>query len=160
MTNDEFDRTARLWLEDGPTVMSDNALRSAFDEIHVTRQRRSWWPARRISSMNPAFRLAAARARSSWPWSSVSASCPGGGFSGGLGGPPPPPDAHSTATRRSPSPLTVGDPARPWPAGTYVTADPFLARVTFTLPGGWEGNMGGPYLVDLGQALRSAGRGA
>ena len=36
-------------------------------------------------------------------------------------------------------------------AGAYVTGDPFLARVTFTLPGGWEGNMGGPYFVDLGQ---------
>jgi hypothetical protein len=52
MTENDFDRTARLWLEDGPTVMSDRALLAALDEIHVTRQRRAWWPARRQPDMN------------------------------------------------------------------------------------------------------------
>ena len=36
--------------------------------------------------------------------------------------------------------------------GTYVTNDPFLARVTFTVPDGWAGNIGGPYAVFLGDA--------
>ena len=52
MTENDFDRTARLWLEDGPTVLSDRALLAALDEIHVTRQRRAWWPARRQPDMN------------------------------------------------------------------------------------------------------------
>ena len=44
--------------------------------------------------------------------------------------------------------MNVIGPLQP---GTHVTADPFLARVTFTVPAGWEGIMGGPYLVDLGK---------
>ena len=48
MTENDFDRTARAWLEDGPTVMSDRALHAALDEIHVTRQRRARWPAWRF----------------------------------------------------------------------------------------------------------------
>ena len=47
MNENEFDRTARAWLDDGPTRMSDRALLSALEEIHTTRQRRDWWPARR-----------------------------------------------------------------------------------------------------------------
>ena len=73
---------------------------------------------------------------------------PGGGFSGGLGGPPPTPSPVPTPV---PSSLTEGDLA-PLPAGTYVTDEPFGARVTFTIPDGWEGNMAGPYLVNLGPA--------
>ena len=41
--------------------------------------------------------------------------------------------------------------------GTYVAADPFLLRVTFTVPAGWHGKIGGPYAVFLQQA---AGPGA
>ena len=35
--------------------------------------------------------------------------------------------------------------------GTYVAADPFLLQVTFTVPAGWQGAIGGPYLVILDQ---------
>ena len=52
MTETEFDQTARLWLEGGPTALSDRALQAALDEIHVTRQRRAWGPARRQPDMN------------------------------------------------------------------------------------------------------------
>ena len=45
----------------------------------------------------------------------------------------------------------------PLEPGTYVTADPFLVRVTFTVPAGWEGNIGGPYVVVLD---RASGQGA
>ena len=41
MNENEFDRTARAWLDDGPTQMSDRAVLSALEEIHTTRQRRS-----------------------------------------------------------------------------------------------------------------------
>ena len=59
MTDNEFDRAARAWLDDGPDQISDRAVRSALDQIHVTRQRRAWWPARRFSSMGNPLRLVA-----------------------------------------------------------------------------------------------------
>ena len=36
MNENEFDLTARAWLDDGPTRMSDHALLSALEEIHTT----------------------------------------------------------------------------------------------------------------------------
>lgn len=45
MNENEFDRAARSWLDDGPTRMSDRALASALQEIHTTRQRRAMRPA-------------------------------------------------------------------------------------------------------------------
>ncbi len=59
MSMDDFDRTTRLFLELGPTAMPDRGLQAALDEIHVTRQRRAPWPARRFSSMPNIMRLAA-----------------------------------------------------------------------------------------------------
>jgi hypothetical protein len=60
MNENEFDRTARAWLDDGPTRMSDRAVLSALEEIHTTRQRRAWWPARRATSVNIYARAAIA----------------------------------------------------------------------------------------------------
>ena len=60
MTENDFDRTARLWLEDGPIVLSDRALLAALDEIHVTRQHRSARPVRRFVAMNSYAKLAIA----------------------------------------------------------------------------------------------------
>ncbi len=60
MNENEFDRTARAWLDDGPTRMSDRALLSALEEIHTTRQRRAWWPARRATPVNIFVRAAIA----------------------------------------------------------------------------------------------------
>ena len=60
MNENEFDRTARAWLEDGPTRMSDRAVLSALEEIHTTRQRRAWWPARRTPPVNIFVRAAIA----------------------------------------------------------------------------------------------------
>ena len=51
MNENEFDRSARAWLDDGPTRMSDRALLSALEEIHTTRQRRAAWPAWRTSAV-------------------------------------------------------------------------------------------------------------
>ena len=62
------------------------------------------------------------------------------------GGPGPIPSPIPT-----PMALTMGTLSQLQP-GTYITANPFLARVTFTVPADWEGIMGGPYLVDLGKA--------
>lgn len=54
----------------------------------------------------------------------------------------------------SPSPraLDVGQQG-PLKSGTYVTASPFLARVTFSAPPGWYASMGGPYAVFLDPSL-------
>ena len=60
MNENEFDRTARAWLEDGPTRMSDRAVLSALEEIHTTRQRRAWWPVRRATPVNIFVRAAIA----------------------------------------------------------------------------------------------------
>ena len=60
MNENEFDRTARAWLDDGPNRMSDRALLSALEEIHMTRQRRAWWPARRATPVNLYARAAIA----------------------------------------------------------------------------------------------------
>ncbi len=150
MTDSEFERTARAWLDDGPDQISDRAVQSALDQIHVTRQRRSRWPARRFPSMGNPLRLVAGLAAVVLASVIGLSLLPGGGFGGGLVGPPPSPTPTPLPTPIA-SPLTVGDPAT-LAAGTYVTDDPFLARVTFTLPDGWEGNMGGPYLMNLGQA--------
>ena len=60
MNEREFDRTARAWLHDGPTRMSDRAVLSALAEIHKTRQRRAWLPARRATPMSIYLRAAIA----------------------------------------------------------------------------------------------------
>ncbi len=43
MNENEFDATARAWLEDGPTRMPERGLVAALEEIHTTRQRRAMW---------------------------------------------------------------------------------------------------------------------
>jgi hypothetical protein len=60
MNENEFDRTARAWLDEGPTRMSDRAVLSTLEEIHTTRQRRAWWPARRATPVNIFVRSAIA----------------------------------------------------------------------------------------------------
>jgi hypothetical protein len=54
----------------------------------------------------------------------------------------------------SPSPISgaraLGEgPQGPLDPGTYVTASPFLTRVTFSLPAHWFADIGGPYAVFL-----------
>ena len=60
MNDNDFDQTARAWLEDGPTRMSDRALLSALEEIHTTRQRRAMWPAWRATPVSLFARVASA----------------------------------------------------------------------------------------------------
>ena len=141
MTDNEFDRTARAWLEDGPNLMSDRALQFALDEIHNTGQRRVFWPARRQSRMSTTIRIAAVAG-------AILIAVVGFGLLSSGGGPGPIPSPTPT-----PMALNMGTLRRLQP-GTYVTAHPFLAQVTFTVPAGWEGTMGGPYLVDLGKAAQ------
>jgi hypothetical protein len=130
MTENEFDRTARLWLEDGPTELSDRALQAAFDDIHVTRQRRPWSPARGSTSMNNIMKVAVA--------ATVVIVVAIAGINlipaSGPGGPPATPSPSP-----SPSPAAFEGQVRgELEPGTYVLryVQPF--RITFTVPAGWE----------------------
>jgi hypothetical protein len=141
MTDNDFDRTARLWLQEGPSQLADRVLETALDEIHVTRQRRVWWPARRFPPMVNVMRLAALAAVLVVAVAGVNLLLPGDGGPGGqLASPAPFPIPRGA--------LLVGDPV-PLEPGTYVTAGPFLVRAYLTVPPGWDGHLGGPYAAYL-----------
>ena len=59
-TNRDFDRIAGAWLAEGPSELADRVLDAAFDEIHLTAQRRRWSAPWRTPTMNPRLRLVAA----------------------------------------------------------------------------------------------------
>jgi len=137
MSKNDFDRTARTWLQDGPSQLSDRVLQAALDEIHVTRQRRLWWQARRFRSMGNAFRLAASAT------AIVVAAAVGINLlpGGGPGGPQP-----TAVPSTSPVPVVSASPA-PQPKGSlapgdyslsYAPDDPVQARLT--LADGWVGD--------------------
>ena len=51
-------------------------------------------------------------------------------------------------------PRALGEgPQGPLDPGTYVTASPFLTRVTFSLPAQWFADIGGPYAVFLDPSM-------
>ncbi len=62
MTDNDFDRTAQAWLEDGPAELSNRVLQAALDEVRVTRQRRASWPARTFRPMQTPIRSVVAAA--------------------------------------------------------------------------------------------------
>jgi len=156
-------RIVRSWLEEGRTALPDHILDAVLDRVPTTPQRRPLWLARRASNVSTPVRFMAAAAAIVVA-SVVGISILAGGRTsdGGIGGvvptqtpvmtPAPTPTPSSTA-RPSPSPLSVvvSETYGPLVAGaTYVTPDPFPVRVSFTAPGGWQGNVGGPYAVFLG----------
>lgn len=55
-------RTVLSWLREDAHENAERVLLRALDEVETTPQRRSWWPARRISSMNSAYKIAVASA--------------------------------------------------------------------------------------------------
>ena len=62
----------------------------------------------------------------------------------------PTPASSSTAAPSPSSGLGVLDGAQTrLVTGTYLAADPFLLRATFTVPQGWEGWLAGPYAIFL-----------
>ncbi len=145
MSDREFDRIARRWLEDGPTSMPTDALQAALDAVHVTRQRRAWWPAGRARTMGSTIRyLVGATA--------VVIAVVIGIYllplGAGIGGRAPTPTPLPTA---SPIPLPAGEGPMPLAqaGGTYLTGEPFPIAITVTAPAGWAGNIGGPYAAYL-----------
>jgi hypothetical protein len=147
MTENDFDRTSRLWLEDGPTALSDRVLQAALDEIHVTRQRRPWWPARRDFDMNSTIRLAIGAAAVVVAGVIGINFLPGG--SGAGGGP-----AATSTPAPTPTPTPIALPVHPQALlvpelGVYLAGAPFPIPVTITVPAGWVGKVGGEYAAYL-----------
>jgi len=158
MTENDFDRTARLWLEDGPTVMSDRVLQAALDEVHVTRQRRAWWPARRVFDLKSTIRLAIGAAAVAVAALIGITFLPSGS---GIGsGPAATPTPAPTPTP-TPIPLPLYPQALAVPVlGTYLAGDPFTIPVTMTVPSGWVGKVGGLYAAYLDKASDDGNGGA
>lgn len=61
-TDRETTRIVRSWLEDGATALPDRVLDAVLDELPMTPQRRSWWPARRLSTVNTIIKFGLAAA--------------------------------------------------------------------------------------------------
>jgi len=130
-TDRDTTRIVRSWLEEGATALPDRVLDAVLDQVPATRQRRSWWPARRAFEMNVSVRLALAAA------AVVIVAFAGFRFltpNQQVGGPPtsPPsaaPSASPIPTVRPATPLGAdGTPAN---VGTYRPA--FEPSFTFTI---------------------------
>ena len=139
---DDFDGLARAWLGEGPSTMADAAVQAALDEVHVTRQRRPWWPVWRLNPMENTSRL----------WIVAAAAILIGvvgvavltrGSSPHVGNPATP----------VPSPIPI--PSGPLQPGTYLLpTDSFVpARVTVTVPEGWRNDGWALYRPDSVMAL-------
>jgi hypothetical protein len=150
-TDRDVTRIVQSWLEEGVTALPDRVLDAVLDQVPATRQRRSWWPARRLLNMNTRLRIVAALAAVVVVALIAINFAPKATSVGG-----PPATASPTAKPApTPSPIalpfnTLGTPYSLNP-GIYVGADPFPLSVTFTVPAGWEGNVGGPYAIYLDQ---------
>jgi hypothetical protein len=122
MTDNDFDRTARAWLEDGPAELPDRVLRAALDEIHVTRQHRTWRSMRRAQQMNNPIRIWVAAAAAVVVIALVGISLmPKSGSVGGPGLTPAPTLTAGPTATATPSPSLAGA-AAPSPAPSSTAA--------------------------------------
>jgi hypothetical protein len=150
MNESDFRRTARAWLDEGPTRMDDRGVQDVLDRIHVIPQRRAWWPAQRFPAMTNLFRIAAGVTAIAALIVALVALNP---QPSGPGAEEPTP----SPTPSGPLPtIPIGETSFSLAAGTYRAADPFPKRVTVTLPDGWDGNVGGPYAIWLSRNAPNA----
>jgi hypothetical protein len=150
----DLDHVLGKYFEDGPTELPDRSYDDVRTAIEITKQRVVFGPWR-FQNMSLVARIASLSAM-------VLALTLAGVYLVprplSVGGPAVTPSPIVTPTLTpsvSPLPVPEGEGGAPLQAGTYLTQDPFLARVTFTLPDGpiaWQGNMGGPFAVFLGDA--------
>lgn len=133
----DVDRSITAWLvAEAPDRAPQRLLDASRDQLRTTRQRRAWWPAWRIPSLNAYLKFAVATA------AVVVVAILGFNVlprAGQLGGPSPTP-SPSLSPQPSPTLLTramTGALA----AGRYTT-DPtdtaFPVAATFTVPDGWS----------------------
>ncbi len=134
------------YLVDGPTELPDRSYDEVRTSIDTIKQRVVLGPWR-FPSMPTFVRIGAVGVVVFTLSVAGFALAPRQAGTGGEASPSP------SASPR-PIPVTSSDMPALEP-GTYLTGDPFLARVTFTLPDGpvaWQGNVSGPYAVWLGDA--------
>ena len=124
-------RIVRTWLKEGATELPDRVLDEVLDRLPGTRQRRVWWPLRKLFRMNRAvaFGITAAAA--------VIVAMVGVGLfpspGPGVGGHPEDRTPAASAT-----PIALADaPDTGLAAGRYLIDDPFPVRITFDVPEGW-----------------------
>ena len=151
-TDRDVNRIVRSWLEEGATALPDRVLDTVLDQLPATSQRRAMSPARRLSEMNNALKLAIATA------AVVVVALVGINLlprSGSVGGAGPSPTSDPTdAPSPTPAPSPTKDPnlnfTGSYAAGaTYVidnvcqpamsaSAHCVAGRMTFTIPAtGW-----------------------
>ena len=131
-TDRDTTRIVRSWLEEGVTALPDRVLDSVLDRVPATRQRRSWWPARRVSPMSTQIRIAIAAA------AVVIVAVFGYNLLPRTGNVGPPTPTPSPSPQPLPSQGAI-EPGTYWlnagPTGGFG-ANP-LPRIAVTLPAGW-----------------------
>ena len=143
-TDRDTTRIVRSWLEEGVTALPDRVLDSVLDQVSATPQRRSWWPARRFTSVTN-IRLAIAAAAvvivAFFGYSLLPRT-------GGVGGPPTPaPSPTPSASPAAPVMLEhapqaacgpTGGPLNCLAPGTYrLTGNVWPGQITMDVPVGW-----------------------
>jgi len=123
-------RIVRSWLEEGVTALPDRVLDGVLDLLPATRQRRTWWPSRRIRLRDSHGVLPAMASIAMVILVGLAilpSLAPGGG--------PAPPTPSPTQARPSPSPTEPDETS--FPPGTY-SLEGFPVGVSFTVPAGWR----------------------
>jgi hypothetical protein len=139
-TDRDTTRLVRSWMQEGVTQLPDRVLDSVLDQLPATTQRRStWWPARRISTMNTTlkFGLAAVVVAVAVLVGLNYLAAPNVGGPG-LTEPTPPPTPEPTPTSTPAGLLPEGSHAL-WDAGVPMT-------VTIPAPD-WYGEPAGGILI-------------
>jgi hypothetical protein len=158
-TDRDVARIVRSWLEEGRTALPDRVLDTVLDQLPATPQRRASWPARRLLDMNMPARFAAAAA-AVVVIAVVGALALNRGSGGIAAVPTPAPTPVPTPVSTpvpTPTPSLIALPVDPSELpintpGKYLAGDPFLIPVTFDVPAGWVGKVGGPYAAYLDRA--------
>jgi hypothetical protein len=133
-TDREVTRIVRSWLEEGATALPDRVLDAVLDQIPSTRQRRAWWPARRLPQMNTSIRIAMAAAVVVILALIGVNLVPRTGGTGGFGGSPSTPGPTAT-----PAPTPTPTPVPTLPQSGLLTPGMYRSDfMTYTLPAGWS----------------------
>jgi hypothetical protein len=134
-TDRDTTRILRSWLRTDEHESADRVLDAVLERLDTTPQRRAtWWTARRLPDMKSSAKLALAAT------AVVVVAIVGAVLvaSPDVGSGDPETSASPSNTP-SPSPVSFfGVPPGSVESGAYVVDSPFPARLTFTLPDGWE----------------------
>lgn len=147
----ETTRIVRSWLDEGVTRLPDRVLDAVVDQVPATRQRRAtWWPVRRIHSMNTMLKFGLAAAVVVAVAVLIGFNYLGSTNVGGPGldasTPTPDPTPEPTLTQPSPTPAGL------LPEGPHVLVEEGVP-MTVTIPApDWYGEPGDGILIKSDQA--------